>query len=394
MIKTGRSKSQSNIKHNVENPNKINKQVTRTKSLVCKSSNTSSIPPKQDGKNNKKAPDTNNNTNTTSHITSIDTFIQYLLSFNKQENAVRKKLNNSDLADFSFRINLPIKLLNIICLKTFSLFEKEANILQLSAPFYIFGDIHGQFSDLIRFIEMVGMPPNVKLLFLGDYVDRGNNSLEVIAFLFCLKIKYPKHVFLIRGNHECSQVNDNYGFLEECVSRYGNVDGNQIWHNVNQTFRMLPLCALINKKIFCTHGGISPNIKSFAELNCLNRNTDIPNSGIMCDLTWSDPKTQQSKWKESDRGVSYTFNKDALSDFKKRLNIDLVIRAHQVVDDGYQFFDNKSLVTVFSAPNYCGHNDNNGAVLKIKKNLDCSFIILKPTNKKIKKQKTLSISKQ
>jgi serine/threonine-protein phosphatase PP1 catalytic subunit len=394
MIKTGRSKSQSNIKHNVENPNKINKQVTRTKSLVCKSSNTSSIPPKQDGKNNKKAPDTNNNTNTTSHITSIDTFIQYLLSFNKQENAVRKKLNNSDLADFSFRINLPIKLLNIICLKTFSLFEKEANILQLSAPFYIFGDIHGQFSDLIRFIELVGMPPNVKLLFLGDYVDRGNNSLEVIAFLFCLKIKYPKHVFLIRGNHECSQVNDNYGFLEECVSRYGNVDGNQIWHNVNQTFRMLPLCALINKKIFCTHGGISPNIKSFAELNCLNRNTDIPNSGIMCDLTWSDPKTQQSKWKESDRGVSYTFNKDALSDFKKRLNIDLVIRAHQVVDDGYQFFDNKSLVTVFSAPNYCGHNDNNGAVLKIKKNLDCSFIILKPTNKKIKKQKTLSISKQ
>ena len=394
MIKTGRSKSQSNIKHNVENPNKINKQVTRTKSLVCKSSNTSSIPPKQEVKNNKKPSDTNNNTNTTQNITSIDTFIQYLLSFNKQENAVRKKLNNSDLADFSFRINLPIKLLNIICLKTFSLFEKEANILQLSAPFYIFGDIHGQFSDLIRFIEMVGMPPNVKLLFLGDYVDRGNNSLEVIAFLFCLKIKYPKHVFLIRGNHECSQVNDNYGFLEECVSRYGNVDGNQIWHNVNQTFRMLPLCALINNKIFCTHGGISPNIKNFAELNGLNRNTDIPNSGIMCDLTWADPKTQQSKWKESDRGVSYTFNKDALTDFKKRLNIDLVIRAHQVVDDGYQFFDNKSLVTVFSAPNYCGHNDNNGAVLKIKKNLDCSFIILKPTNKKIKKQRTLSISRQ
>ena len=398
MIKTGRSKSQCNIgnKERTDNQHK-NKQLTRTKSLVCRSNSgvksQSNTPQSNTPQSN--TPQSNTpQSNTPQNITSIDTFIQYLLSFNKQENAVRKKLNNNALVDFSFRINLPIKLLNIICLKTFSLFEKEANVLQLSAPFYIFGDIHGQFSDLIRFIEMVGMPPNVKLLFLGDYVDRGNNSLEVIAFLFCLKIKYPKHVFLIRGNHECSQVNDNYGFLEECVSRYGNKDGTQIWHNVNQTFRMLPLCALINKKIFCTHGGISPNLKSFAELNRLNRNTDIPNSGIMCDLTWSDPKTQQSKWKESDRGVSYTFNKDALTDFKKRLNIDLVIRAHQVVDDGYQFFDDKSLVTVFSAPNYCGHNDNDGAVLKIKKNLDCSFIILKPTSKKIKKQRTLSVSKQ
>ena len=147
-----------------------------------------------------------------------------------------------------------------------------------------------QYSDLIRFLEMTNLPPNVKLLFLGDYVDRGNNSLEVISLLFCLKIKFPKHVFLLRGNHECSQVNDNYGFLEECIERYGHVDGQNLWRNINQTFRMLPISALINKKIFCTHGGISPNLKSFSQLNEINRNTDIPNKGIICDLTWADPK--------------------------------------------------------------------------------------------------------
>ena len=306
-----------------------------------------------------------------------------------------KSKNESKLLDdFSFRINLPIKLLNVLCLKTFSLFQNEPNLLNLTSPFYVFGDIHGQYSDLIRFLEMTGLPPNVKLLFLGDYVDRGNNSLEVISLLFCLKIKYPKHVFLIRGNHECSQVNDNYGFLDECVERYGETEGQTLWNNVNQTFRMLPICALINKKIFCTHGGISPDIKSFSQLNKLNRNSDIPNKGIICDLTWADPKRQVSKWKDSDRGVSYTFNRDALQEFKKKLNIDLVIRAHQVVDEGYQFFDEENLVTVFSAPNYCGYNRNNAAILKIKKDLDCSFIILKPTDKKIKRQKSLSISRQ
>ena len=135
-------------------------------------------------------------------------------------------------------------------------------------------------------------------------------------------------------------------------------------------------------------------MKDFKEFNKINRNCDIPNSGIVCDLTWSDPKRQVFKWKDNDRGVSYTFNKDALKEFKERLGLDLIIRAHQVVDYGYQFFDDQNLVTVFSAPNYCGCNGNNGAVLKIKKNLDCSFIILKPTNKKMKKQKSHSISKQ
>ena len=98
----------------------------------------------------------------------------------------------------------------------------------IDGPIYLFGDIHGQFSDLVRFLQITGMPPKVKLLFLGDYVDRGDNSIEVIALLFSLKIKYPEQVFLIRGNHECSKLNNMYGFKEECQERYSRDTGNKI----------------------------------------------------------------------------------------------------------------------------------------------------------------------
>ena len=381
-----RSLSTSNLSDCNKKVKQSNNKTTKTKSL----SN-----PKNNSQNLKTVIKSSQSQNQNSKsANTLDELLKYLLTFNKQEETVRNSLNNKSLEDFSFRINLPLKLLNILSLKAYSLFKNEPNMLYLKAPFYVFGDIHGQYSDLIRFIELVGLPPKVKLLFLGDYVDRGSNSLEVIALLFSLKIKYPKHVFLLRGNHECSQVNDNYGFLEECIERYGHKDGRELWNGINQTFRMLPLCSLINKKIFCTHGGISPELKSFNQLEKINRNCNIPNQGIICDLTWADPKRQVFKYKDNDRGVSYTFNKDALKEFKERLNLDLVIRAHQVVDKGYQFFDEQNLVTVFSAPNYCGYNGNNGAVLKIKKNLDCSFIILQPTTKKMKKQKSLSISSQ
>ena len=333
----------------------------------------------------------------TKEFNCFDKFIKYLVSFNKLEENARKKLQRDNprknYDGTNYRINIPINILEKLCLKTFQLFSDEPNMLNLSSNIHIFGDIHGQYCDLIRFIDMIGLPPKVKFLFLGDYVDRGDNSIEVISLLFSLKIKYPKQVFLLRGNHECPLLNDAYGFKEECVERYKE-KGEYIWREINKTLRMLPICALIEKKIFATHGGISPHISSFKQINELNRNVDIPDKGIICDLTWSDPKKQKSKWDDNDRGISYTFNENALNDFMKKLNLDLVVRAHQVVDEGFQFFNGQKMVTVFSAPNYCGQVGNLASVMLIKKNMECSFITLKPVRKKIKKQYSFSISKQ
>ena len=322
---------------------------------------------------------------------SLDKLIDYLLTFNEQHKEIIN--NKPEVKHLPFRFNIKKNIIESLCHKMKKILHKEKNLLKISAPVYLFGDIHGQFSDLVRFLEMTSLPPNVKLLFLGDYVDRGDNSIEVIVLLFCLKIKYPKHVYLIRGNHECSKLNEAYGFFDECEERYGK-DGRYVWKLINDALHELSISVLINEKIFCTHGGISPDLHELSEINSLKKGTNIPDNGIFCDLTWADPKKHKQDWKKNDRGVSYTFNESALDNFMNKHNLQLVIRAHQVVNNGYKFFDNKKLITLFSAPNYCGEVGNNGAVMKISKDLECSFIILKPIKKHQKKYKSLSVSSQ
>lgn len=326
--------------------------------------------------------------NTTSSKCDLNQFIKYLMTYNHQLENIRKTM--PEKADMAYRLNISESILNSLSVKMEQILSKEKNVLAIDGPIYLFGDIHGQFSDLVRFLEITGMPPKVKLLFLGDYVDRGDNSLEVIALLFSLKIKYPTQVFLIRGNHECSNLNNVYGFKEECIERYDADIGHKIWKNINNALHQLPLSAVINEVIFCTHGGISPKLKKISEIDKINRARNIPNEGVFCDLTWSDPKVQKKEWTDNDRGCSYTFNGEALDNFMKNNEIQLVCRAHQVVNGGYKFFHDDKLVTIFSAPNYCGEVGNNGAVMYIDENLGCSFTILKPVRQPLKRYDSLS----
>ena len=219
-----------------------------------------------------------------------------------------------------------------------------------------------------------GYPGEYNYLFLGDYVDRGKQSLETICLLLCYKIKYPDKVTLLRGNHESSVTNRIYGFYDECKRRY-NV---KLWKSFTELFNFLPVAALIDDKILCMHGGLSPDLKSINNITEIQRPTDIPDTGLLCDLLWSDPDKEATEYDENDRGVSVIFGEKVVTDFNKKNDLDLIIRAHQVVDDGYEFFANRQLITIFSAPNYCGEFDNSAGIMIIDDSLTCSLKVLRP----------------
>ena len=146
----------------------------------------------------------------------------------------------------------------------------------------------------------------------------------------------------------------------------------------------MPVAAIIDEKVFCCHGGISPDLQSMEQIRRIERPTDVPDTGLLCDLLWADPDKDIQGWGENDRGVSFTFGVDVVAKFLKKHKIDLIVRGHQVVEDGYEFFAERQLVTLFSAPNYRGEFDNAAAIMRLDETLECSFQILKPREKKAK----------
>ena len=126
----------------------------------------------------------------------------------------------------------------------------------------------------------------------------------------------------------------------------------KLWKTFTDCFNCLPIAAIVDEKIFCVHGGLSPEHTSMDQIRRIPRPTDVPDSGVLCDLLWSDPDKDIEGWGENDRGVSFTFGGDVVAKFLKKHDLDLVCRAHQVVEDGYEFFAKRRLVTIFSAPNY------------------------------------------
>ena len=258
--------------------------------------------------------------------------------------------------------------------KSLQIIKEQKMLVVLEAPLHVCGDIHGQYYDLLRIFEHCGYPGEYNYLFLGDYVDRGKQSLETVCLLLCYKIKYPTKVTLLRGNHESSVTNRIYGFYDECKRRY-NV---RIWRSFTDLFNYLPVAAIIDDKILCMHGGLSPELKNLQNIESISRPTDIPDSGLLCDLLWSDPDKEVLEYDENDRGVSVIFGEKVVEDFNKKNDLDLIIRAHQVVDEGYEFFAKRQLITIFSAPNYCGEFDNSAGIMIIDESLTCSLKVLRP----------------
>lgn len=287
------------------------------------------------------------------------------------------KVNNENQnVTLNNKTPLEIEEIKYLCNTAKQVFMDEPVLLEISSPLNICGDTHGQFSDLLRLFEFGGTPPKTNYLFLGDYVDRGKNSVETICLLLAYKIKYKDNFFLLRGNHESDNINRVYGFYDECKRRYNL----KIWKTFSDCFNCLPVSALIDDKILCMHGGISPDLTSLDQIRKIVRPTEVPDRGLLCDLLWSDPDKDVNGWGDNERGVSVTFSHDIVTKLTDKLELDLICRAHQVVEYGYEFFADRRLVTVFSAPNYCGQFDNAGAMMSVDENLMCGFKILKPRN--------------
>lgn len=249
---------------------------------------------------------------------------------------------------------------------------QESNVQAVSAPVIVCGDIHGQFYDLMELFRTGGDIPNSRYVFMGDYVDRGYHSVETLELLLCLKLRYPGHITLLRGNHESRQISFAYGFYEEIQRKYGNPNP---WTYFTEIFDYLAIGAIIEGKIFCIHGGLSPSISSIDEIRVLNRRMEIPHDGPFCDLMWSDPDDIES-WIISCRGAGWIFGWKTVKEFNYLNNIDLICRAHQLVNEGFKFwFQDKNLVTVWSAPNYCYRCGNKASILKLNENLEQKFEI-------------------
>lgn len=254
------------------------------------------------------------------------------------------------------------------------LLMEESNIQPVNTPATVCGDIHGQFHDLLELFRISGgLPDVVNYIFLGDFVDRGYFSLETFTLLMCLKVLYPSQLTLVRGNHESRQITQAYGFYDECLNKYGTTT---VWKYCCQVFDFLTLAAVIDSRILCVHGGLSPEIRMLDQIRVLNRAQEIPHEGSFADLVWSDPDDSAGTWVVSPRGAGWLFGAEVAREFNHVNGLDLLARAHQLVMEGFRYhFKDKDVVTVWSAPNYCYRCGNVASVMKVDENASAKFSI-------------------
>lgn len=231
---------------------------------------------------------------------------------------------------------LPVALAINILAQATNLMNLDPNVISITAPYTLVGDLHGQFQDLLEIFEVHGLPSNTNpFLFLGDYVDRGISSCEILLLLLACKVTFPASVHLLRGNHECRSLSTFYGFRAECLRKYGTL----VYNRTIKCFESLPLAARLETLygvFLAVHGGLSPEINYVDDINDqVHRFVEPEPNGPLCDLLWSDPAKetaqQEDDWAHNNmRGCSYTFSESVCREFLQRNNLLAIIRAHEV----------------------------------------------------------------
>jgi|UniRef100_A0A7S4FNT6 serine/threonine-protein phosphatase 5 len=276
-------------------------------------------------------------------------FVLELMSHLKEQKSLHKK--------YAIKIMLEAR-------KTFGTFPPLVDVtVPDDKTITVCGDIHGQYYDLMNIFENLnGLPSEENpYLFNGDFVDRGSFSLECILVLLCWKVLLPNHFFMSRGNHEGRNLNKVYGFEGEVKHKLDE----KCFALFSEIFDWLPLCHVVNNRVFCVHGGLfSKDGVTLDDIRKINRNRDIPDEGLMCEMLWSDPSPIRGRHPNK-RGVGVAFGPDVTEEFLKTNGLELVIRSHEVKDEGYEVDHGGKLITVFSAPNYCDQIGNKGAFIRL-----------------------------
>lgn len=263
-----------------------------------------------------------------------------------------------------------------LCLYASDHFSSQDTILSVPSETYVVGDLHGNILDLLRILRFVGDITQTRILFLGDYVDRGQFSIEVVTLLFCLACLFPENILMIRGNHEFRKVNESYGFKHQIIEAF---KSESPWEKANSAFDCLPIAAIIDNKIFCVHGGITPAVKKITELSSkYTRPICNCDDEILYDLMWGDPTTSTQSYTPSLRGIGNQFGSFALNQFLDENGFIQMIRGHQCVHDGFQRLFKNRLITVFSSSNYGEIANGKAGFLFVCNDLNSKNYILYP----------------
>ena len=383
----------------------VKSESTRTMVLEARQSNEAITPvsekQRQGAKNQKKI--------TVQLRSTVKNPTNFENSHNLANHFISVLLRPKSYSNLSPDVPFPFKNEEIIelCNQLEHIIKNQPMMVEVEVPIKIFGDIHGQYSDLMRFFDLWGAPVNPEVdpsmevednysyLFLGDYVDRGHHSLETICLLMALKLRFPNKIYLLRGNHEDRWINQNFGFYDECEQRLSeNPDlAESVFNRINNLFEYFPLAGLIEKTILCLHGGIGSSLEKIEQIITIPRPLEIIHEvqtsmeKLVVDILWSDPTDHDGELGVQPNHVRdpygtgniVKFGPDVVKAFNKRNNIQKIIRAHECVLDGFERFAGGDLITLFSATDYVGKHKNAGAILVISKSLEIHPKLIYPT---------------
>ncbi len=303
--------------------------------------------------------------------------VYYLNSSLKNEiDSYKKLLDNCANNNYVF----DVEKIDKICEEAIDCLKDESCLLKINGPLIIVGDIHGDIKSLEFCIKkfLKEMSFGKSILFLGDYVDRGKNSVECSVLLLKLKTMFPDKVYLLRGNHEIKKVKNEksreryaspkYGFLQEVRKKYND---DHVFVKLNEVFNYLSISAVVNDSVFCVHGGITPEMSSLNQLSelrkpisyeslCETKNKE--KESLIMDLVWSDPSDVNHFKKNEKRGKGKLFGHKQVLNFLKTFSFNKIVRGHQCVDGYDDKFNDESIITVFSIPNYVGKTNRGGII--------------------------------
>lgn len=295
----------------------------------------------------------------------LDAYVPLLMSNNEAS-----MIGHGNLAIPRLKRDDLIALLNAVS----TVLQDESTLLNLNGNFNIVGDIHGNLMDLLRIFTYAGSPGANNYIFLGDYVDRGDMSIEVVVLLFAYKLAYPNNIYLLRGNHEFELINEYYGFKQQVLAAYDE----EIYDLFNETFAWLPLGAVLNEKYFLVHGGLSPSLRTIMQLKYIERPIfsfqEGDHQNLLTDIMWGDPSKAHTSFSPSPRGFGYVYGPLAVKEFLDTNKVKFIIRAHQCVTAGYEENFGGCCITVFSSSNYCPMPANSSSILQINEGKHCPVI--------------------